>query len=206
MKKLFAMILVLVFALTATAAFAAQIAPLPGTNMEDNLDNCTLRIGFKLDAVTEKEIMAEVYTEQRYDAVEVSQIAVGDVINYMGEDVTVETVEVDYSTLINGGSLEGDGITLCPDEGGTYIALEGESVGYLLLGFAQLTFADEVTYRHWQQDEEGGIMDEMSSETVPAAEIKNVLAAEGEEAFWPDSLTVVIENGFVTELNINYVP
>ena len=206
MKKALALILVLACVFAANAAFAAQIAPLPGTNMEEELNDCTLRIGFKLDAVSETEIIADVYDEQRYDAVEVTQIAVGDVVTYMGEDVTVETVEVDYSTLINGGSIDADGITLCPDEGGTYIALEGESPAYLLLGTAQLTFADEVVYHHWQQDEEGTVMDEMTSETVPAAQIKDLLTAEGDETYYPDSLTVVIEGGLVTELNINYVP
>lgn len=205
MKKAFALILVLACAFAANAAFAAQIAPLPGTNM-DELNDCIVRIGFKLDAVSETGIAADVYDEQRYDAVEVTQIAVGDVVTYMGKDVTVETIEVDYSTEINGGTIDADGITLCPDEGGTFIALEGESPAYMLLGTAQLTFADEVVYRHWQQDEEGTVMDEMTSETVPAAQIKDLLAAEGEEAFWPDSLTVLIEDGIVTELNVNYVP
>lgn len=205
MKKAFALILVLACAFAANAAFAAQIAPLPGANM-DELNDCIVHIGFKLDDVSETGIAADVYDEQRYDAVEVTQIAVGDVVTYMGEDVTVETVEVDYSTLINGGTIDADGITLCPDEGGTFIALEGESVAYMRLGSVELTFADEVVYHHWQQDEEGGIMEEMTSETFSAAQIKDVLAAEGDETYYPDSLTVLIEGGLVTELNINYVP
>lgn len=206
MKKLFATILALVLVFAACCASAAQIAPLPGVNMEDDLNDCTLHIGFAIDAVSDTDIIADVYTEQRYDAVEVIGLAAGDTITYMGEDVVVETLEEDYSLNINGGSLEGDGITLCPDEGGTYIALEGESQAYLLLGCAQLTLADEVIYRHWQEDEEGTILDEMSCETVPAAELKNVLTEEGSGAFWPDSLTVVIEGGLVTELNVNYTP
>lgn len=206
MKKMFAWALILALVLAAGAGYAAQIAPLEGTTMEGDLNDCTLRVGFKLENVTDKDITADVYTEQRYDAVEVLQIVEGDTVTYMGEDVLVETVEEDYSILINGGSLEGDGVTLCPDEGGTYIALDGETVAYLFLGCAQLTFADEVTYRHWQEDEDGGIMEEMSSVTVPAADVKGILAEEGEDPFWPDSLTVTIEGGLVTEVNVNYVP
>ena len=206
MKKALALILVLACVFAANAAFAAQIAPLPGTNMEEELNDCTLRIGFKLDAVSETEIIADVYDEQRYDAVEVTQIAVGDVITYMGEDVTVETVEVDYSTLINGGSIDADGITLCP-EGGAYLAIIEDNADYMALGSVDLPFADEMTFYHWGEDENGEIILAGATEVKASpAELLELLRAESCEEFLPAFTSVQTEDGKLFSISINYTP
>lgn len=206
MKKLTAIFLAMMLMLTVCTAYAADIKPLPGLDMEDSLDDCILHIGFDLKRVDETEIFADIYDEVRYDAVDAAQLAVGDVISYMGEDVVVETVEEDYSILINGGSLEGNGITLCPDEGGTYIALNGEVPAYHFLGCAQLIFADEVSFTHWKEEEGGSISDELDVKVVSAAEIKKLLENEGYEDFYPSEITVRTEGGKVVELNVNHTP
>lgn len=205
MKKILSAILTLVLVLTACAAFAAEIKPLVSVNMEESLDDCMLRVGFKLDSVSEDRIFADIYDEMRYDAVEVTQLAVGDTISFMGEDFTVETIDVDYSTFVNGGYEEG-GVTLCPDEGGTYIGLFYETPAYMIVGCAELILADEITYSHWQEAEDGSISDEMIVTVIPAAELKNVLTEEGGDAFYPDSMVVTVEGGKVTAVTVNYVP
>lgn len=204
MKKIFAFMLVLMLAFSACAAYAAEIMPLMDVDMQ-NIDNCTLSVSFDISDVSDKGIIATVYDDVRYDAIEVSQIAVGDTINYMGEDVTVESVDVDYSTFINGGS-ENDGIVLCPDEGGTYIALNYESQVYMPLGQAEFAFADEVTYSHWKQEAGGGISDEMDVRQLAAADVKAALEEEGSGTFWYDCMTVRLENGVIVEVAVNYVP
>lgn len=203
MKKIFALVLALT--LVFGAAFAAEIRPLTSVNMEESLDDCQLRVGIKVADVTETNVVAEVYDEMRYDAVEVIEMQVGDTIEYMGEDITVESIDEDYSKFVNGGDVNG-GVTLCPDEGGTFIALEYESPAYMLLGCAELTFADEVTYRHWHEAEDGSIADDMIEKVVPAAEVKAALSEDGWDAYYPDQLSVLIEGGKVTEVTVNYVP
>lgn len=204
MKKTLVSVLVLMLAFAACTAFAAEIKPLPGVDMQYT-DDCTLNVGFDIADVTEEGMLVSVYDDMRYDAVEVSQLAVGDTISYLGEDVVVESIEVDYSVFINGGS-ENDGIVLCPDEGGTYIALDFESPVYMMIGQGEFAFADEVTYSHWKEDAEGGISDEMDVQQLAAADVKAALEAENNTDFWPDSLTIRLEKGVIVEVNVNYVP
>lgn len=204
MKKFTAFTLVLMLAFSACAAYAAEIMPLMDVDMQ-NTDNCTLSVSFNIDDVTEEGMLVSVYDDVRYDAIEVSQLAVGDTINYLGENVTVESIEEDYSTFINGGS-ENDGIVLCPDEGGTYIALNYESPVYMLLGQSEFAFADEVTYRHWKQEAGGSISDEMDEQLLAAADVKAALEEEGSEIFWYNCMTIRLENGVIVEVSVNYTP
>lgn len=206
MKKMFAVMLALVLTFAAFTAFAAKIEPMPTVNMAESLDDCTLRVGFKLESVSDTAIIADIYDEQRYDTVDVHQLAVGDVIVYLGEEITVNTIEDDYSLEINGGVHEENGVTLLADEGGTYLAYNENTPVYFFLGCAELPLADQVIFSHWQWDSEGGLSEELSEVTVPAAELKALLAKEGEDPLRPESIIVCTEGGKIVEVEVDYVP
>ena len=206
MKKMFAVMLALVLTFAAFSAFAAKIEPLPNVNMAESLDDRTLYVGFKMENVSDTAIIADIYDEQRYDTVDVHELAVGDVIVYLGEEITVNTIEDDYALEINGGVHEENGITLLADEGGTYLAYNENTPVYMFLGCAELILADQVNFRHWQWESEGVLSEDYSEVTVPAAGLKALLAEEGEDELHPESIAVCVEGGKVTEVTIDYVP
>ena len=205
MKKMFAVVLALALAFAACTAFAAKIEPMPSVDMAESLDDCSMHIGCKLENVSDTAIFADIYDEQCYDVVDVQEMVVGDVIVYLGEEITVNTIEEDNSIEINGGVHEG-GVTLLGDEGGTYLAYNENTPVYLFLGCAELPLADQIIFSHWQWDPEGGLSEELSEVTVPAAELKALLAEEGEDPLRPESIIVCTEGGKIVEVEVDYVP
>lgn len=206
MKKILAIAMTLML-LLASCAFAAEIKPLESVDMAGDLNDCMLHVGFKLDALSEDALIADIYDEMRYDVVDVLEMKVGDTISYLGEDYTVESIEEDYCILINGGSEEG-GITLLGDEGGTYIALDYETTAYLMVGQAEFPLADEVVFSYWQEDDDGGIMDDLATETVAKADLKSAMTARFDyaDSFYASECVITVEGGVITEVTINYVP
>lgn len=201
MKKVLAILMAMV--LISGVAFAATIQPIDSVDMAAELAGKYF-VDIKMENVTDAGMVVDIYEAQAYDAAEVEKLAVGDVVVLNGEEVTVESIEIEYSTLINGGDEEG-GVTLCPEEDGkSYVALNFESPIFMLCGQAELPFADEVSYAHWTEDEEGNVMlaEEAGFQTIPAAQIKDQLAQD--ELYGMPSITV--EDGKIVELVIEYTP
>lgn len=203
MKKSLMLLLALILAFTACTAFAATIAPSMSVDISA-IDNCELHVAFKLADVTDTAIHADICDVLLYDAGEIDQLQIGDVISYRGKDVAVKSIAVDNCVEINGGIHE-DGITLFPNEGGAYIAYSENTPVYVSVGSADLPLADQIAFRHWQQDDLGGIMDEYARSVVPAAQLKDLLANEG-DPLYPDSTVVTIENGKIIQVTIIYTP
>lgn len=168
--------------------------------------DCTVRIGFALSDVTAEGINATVYQDMIYDAVEVSTLAEGSVIDYMGQLVKVQTVAEgdDGCVLLNGGQDNG-GVTLVPYEGGTYYAAEGEEIARYGAFQMLLPFAPEVTYTHWFETADGIAMED-TVQIVPAAEMQSVLAAEGRDVFLPNGVSAELTNGQIEVLHLEYSP
>lgn len=206
MKKVLVSILALAMLFSMCTAIAAEIKPIDSFSMEDDLTSNIFNVGFKMADVTEEGIqLANVFTEMRYDMGDVEALQVGDTIIYKGEPVQVESVEFDYSAIINGGALEG-GITLCP-EGGAYLAIIEDNADYMALGSIDLPFADEMTFYHWGEDENGEIILAGATEVKASpAELLELLRAEGCEEFLPAFTSVQTEDGKLFSISINYTP
>lgn len=230
MKKTIAIVMAAVM-LLCTSALAANVSIVHSVNMED-LDNCTLHVGFDTDLITDIDMVAQIYDPVAYDIADVSQLQVGDVIETEDGDVTVETIEIDETgdILINNNDTEideaeidenADGDECCaPDNSVTlfasdtdncYYKRDYETVSFMMMGEAQLMFADEVEINVYKMDESLAITDEgYDTVKLPAADVKEAMVELGKKFydshFSPYQATVVMENGLLTTLTIDYMP
>ena len=207
MNKMIVIIMILALAFS-TCAFAAEIQPATDVNMEENFGDRILHVGFKMDAVTEDKLVADVYEPQIYDIVDIEKLAVGDTIRYLGEDVTVESItDTTVGKEINGGFEEGGIILLTAEDTNGFIAYDLDNPVYLMLGCAEFTFADEVTVHHWIQNEDGGVnLEEQTTATIPANEVKDFFAEDNAEVFVPAQVRIHVVDYVIDEIFIDYIP
>lgn len=120
----------LVIALAALLCGCAQkvehksIAPLPAGIEINDLHDCTVSAAFTSDDFRWMggNLSMTVYAKDLYDAVEISQMQVGDTLIYQSKPMVISKIEeADGGISINGGLEEG-GCWLVGYEGGTYIA------------------------------------------------------------------------------------
>lgn len=120
----------LVIALVALLCGCAQkvehksIAPLPAGIEINDLHDCTVSASFNTDDFRwmGDNLSMTVYAKDLYDAVEISQMQVGDTLIYQSKPMVISKIEeADGGISINGGLEEG-GCWLVGYEGGTYIA------------------------------------------------------------------------------------
>ena len=120
----------LVIALVALLCGCAQkvehksIAPLPAGIEINDLHDCTVSASFNTDDFRWMggNLSMTVYAKDLYDAVEISQMQVGDTLIYQSKPMVISKIEeADGGININGGLEEG-GCWLVGYEGGTYIA------------------------------------------------------------------------------------
>lgn len=126
-----------VFALLALAAAVATvpacsqkgpfacISPLPAGYSLENLDDCTVPASFGADDFNWRgsNLTMTVFSEDLYDAVEVSRMVPGDTLVFAGSRIVVESVEESDGFLTVNGGIEEGGAYLKPYEGGTYRSL-----------------------------------------------------------------------------------
>ena len=209
MKKMIAIAMAAAMAVGAVCAVAEEVSPKYSINMEDEqtLMNGTLSIGAAEDDVTEKDIWAGIYDEIRYDAAEIDALKVGDLIDCQ-QQYTITSVEKDDSGCVDiNGGFDNDGLTLYPEDDGTYTPREWDDLPYYeMMGQAQLQFADQVTVNHYKENEDGGLEEGMDTQTVDAAQVKGLIFGEYSHELDPAAVTVTLENGLITEVTVNYIP
>ena len=207
MNKMIVIIMILALAFS-TCAFAAEIQPATDVNMEENFGDRILHVGFKPDALTEDKLVADIYEQQIYDIVDVNQLAVGDTITYLGEEVTVEAIaDTEVGKEINGGVEEGGITLLTEDDANGFIAYGMDNPVYLMLGCAEFTFADEVTVHHWIQNEDGSVDPEaLTTDTIAGNEVKDFFAEDNAEIFVPAQVRIHVVDYVIDEIFIDYIP
>lgn len=106
-------------------ALAVTVYPLPDTTME-NLTDATLSISLDegdayVDDTGKMQMKVKIYTYDLYDAKDITQLKVGDIIVRHADEVTVTSVERGESGFlcINGG-LESGGFDLADGGGGIF--------------------------------------------------------------------------------------
>lgn len=207
MKRILTLTLVLAMLLCA-AAFAETCKIQHSVDMESDLTDAMLYVGFAVADVSDTDIIATIYDAVSYDLVDVHNLAVGDTLETVDGDIEVvskETDEYGY-ILINGGDDEGGVRLLAADEDNCYHAMTFDLVEKMVMGQAQLTLADDVTISIYKHDaaltptEEG-----YDSVTVAAADVAAQLAEFSDE-YTPYQTRAIVENGVVSEIIVDYAP
>lgn len=104
----------------------AVIKPLPsGINVRE-IKDATVPVSFKVSSFywPESTLTIDVWSEDLYDAVEVSLMQAGDTLIYKGQDIIVKTIENENGILTINGGIEEGGAYLKAYEGGTYRGLQ----------------------------------------------------------------------------------
>ena len=127
-----------------------RVAPLDEQLDVSQLTDAMMAASFDENGIEEKEgktyLTFSVYDYDRYDMVDVSQLAEGDIFVAGGKDLTVKSkTEENGLVLINGG-LEQGGVTLTTDGDGVYYELGVDDVKcYRPLGTVTMELADGCT-------------------------------------------------------------
>lgn len=181
-----------------------RIAPLPAGIAVENLQDCTVPAAFTPDNFhwMGGNLNMTVYNQDLYDAVEISQMQVGDTLIYSGEPMVIHSfVEVRGGIDINGGLDEG-GCCLAPNEGGTYIARDWDDhATYTNLGKAEVALADNFVII------DCGDFPDDPNDTIRQGQklyIENL--KNGHDIFFPLNTRVTIENGMITEIHRHWIP
>ena len=181
-----------------------QIMPLPAGITVDNLKDCTIPAAFTPDEFNWMggNLSMTVYNKDLYDAVDISQMKVGDTIIYSGEPMVINKFEeVRGSIDINGGIDEG-GCCLAPNEGGTYVARNcDDHATYTKLGKAEVALADDFVIIDCGMDPRDPIDTIRTDQKLYIEKLK-----PGRTDFHSLNTLVTIENGIIKEINRRWIP
>ena len=180
------------------------IAALPAGIAVDNLLDCTIPAAFTPEDFNWMggNLKMTVYNQDLYDAVEVSQMQVGDTLIYEGKPMIINSIAEEHGGIdINGGLDEG-GCCLAGNEGGTYVARNWDDhATYTKLGKAEVALADGFILI------DCGEFPDDPNDTIRTGQklyIENL--KDGRKDFFQLNTRVTIENGMITEIKRHWIP
>ncbi len=185
-----------------TDALAKVVSPLP-SDVDVNATDCTLRVSFEeggiyMDDSGKYFLDAKIYDYEKFDMVDISQLAVGDIIVLRGEEVQVESIKNENGRLAINGYIDEGGYELKTDDSGVwYESLYSDLRQYYEVGEVTLPIADGFML----VDE--AIPDERTEYSV------EIVAAPDETFlfhFVPNNTEIVVEGGVVTGMHRYYNP
>lgn len=177
-----------------------RVEPMPSEIDLNALRDDTLAVSFDASCIKTEEnqttIDLTVYSEELFDAVEISQMDVGDTIVVKGEPIEITSKEEDGDNLvINGGEEEG-GATLTSADGGTY----------RYVGMDDISAYDEVGSVTLPVDETCILTDDSNPEH-PGKEFSVAeLSGLNDSDFTPYNTTVQLTGGKITAIHRSYMP
>ena len=183
-----------------------SISPMPAAVNVDKLQDCVVPAAF----ISTEDfnwmgglLTMTVYNEDLYDAVEVSQLQVGDTIVYDGQPVVIEKLEETANGLeINGGQVDEGGCILAPYEGGTYIGRDMDDYAtYTELGKAQLPLAENFVVVDCGENPDDPSDTIRTDQKLYLESLKN-----GREQFSCLNTIVTIEKGAITSITRRWTP
>ncbi len=190
-----------------------RVEPLPAVVDVKSPADGRYPIAIKSFTDQDGQLMVEgtIYTADLYDAVDITTLAVGDVIVINGEEMIVNSVEegepldlhgtgLQAVYVINGGLME-DGADFIAGEGGTfrYFGYDDHTT-YTEQGNISLAMAENgIFYDTSDLATPGGV--KMS---LPA--FKEYLEEDEAMFFIPQNTTIQVENGKVIEIDRIYIP
>ena len=184
-------------------ALAVTVYPLPDTTME-NLTDATLSISLDegdayVDDTGKMQMKVKIYTYDLYDAKDITQLKVGDIIVRHADEVTVTSVERGESGFlcINGG-LEGGGFDLAAGGGGIFYEIGFNDVkNWYELGEATIRVSVDFIGYDRADPERGEVVIYPGDFLVDAVTDYN---------FTPYNTTIRIEAGQIVEMTRVFVP
>lgn len=181
-----------------------RIAPLNDGLKADALTDCTVAADFRTEDFDWEEgtLNMTVLREDLYDAVEVSQLKVGDTLIYESKPMVVTTIADENGTLSINGGLEEGGCWLEGYEGGTYRSVQFDDHStYTKLGKAKLPLSQDLVIIDCGENPDD------SNDTILAAQRNYIEALDGYRQSFTDLNTrVVIMNGLVKEIHRKWIP
>lgn len=179
------------------------IAPLPAPYSLEALTDATVPASFSNEdfSWTDSNLIFTVYSRDIYDAVEISQMSIGDTLIFDGNFIVVNDIlqENDYIT-VNGGVEEG-GAWLRASDGGTYVAaLFDDHATYTCLGRVTLPLGNDFMII------DCGDEPHEPSDTITSGHKPYMEAKAGVRDFCMLNTRLRIENGIVTCITRHWIP
>ena len=182
-----------------------SIAPLPAGIDISDIHDCTVSATFNTDDFRWMggNLRMTIYTKDLYDAVEISQMQVGDTLIYESKPMVINKIEdADGGGININGGLEEGGCWLVGYEGGTYIARTWDDHAiYSELGKAEVALSEDFIIV------DCGIEPNDPNDTIRTEQklyLENLQDYRRE--FNQLNTHVTIENGLVTEINRHWIP
>ncbi|MBR6522579.1 MAG: hypothetical protein IKT47_07910 [Oscillospiraceae bacterium] len=182
---------------------AVTVYPLPDSTME-NLTDAILSVSFNegdayVDDTGKMQLDVKIYTYDMYDAVDIANLKVGDIVVTHAGDVTVTSVErgENGNVLVNGG-LEAGGFELVSKDGGIFCEIGfNDAKNWYEVGEATIRVSvDFMGYDNADPDL-GEVILYPGSFLVGEVENYN---------FTPYNTTIRVEDGQVIEMNRIFTP
>ena len=182
---------------------AAIVSPLPDTTME-NLTDAILSVSLEegdayVDDTGKMQMDVKIYTYDKYDMVDISELEEGDtIVTYSGE-VVVNSIERNDSGLvyINGGLEEG-GFDLFTDESGIFYETGfDDAKNWYEVGEATIRVSTDFKGYDNADPELGEIV--LYPGDFLTGEVTNY-------NFTPFNTTIRVEDGQIVEMNRRYTP
>ena len=179
-----------------------RVAPIDDQPDVSQLTDAMVAASFDENGIEEKEgktyLTFSVYDYDRYDMVDVAQLAEGDIFVAGGKDLNVKSkTEENGLVLINGG-LEQGGVTLTTDDNGVYYELGVDDVKcYRSLGTVTMELSADCTVT----DSSDAEHPDKAAQVSQLAE----LAKDG-TGFTAANTTITIADGKVVSIARSYLP
>lgn len=182
---------------------AVTVYPLPDTTME-NLTDATLSISLEegdayVDDTGKMQMKVKIYTYDLYDAIDITQLKVGDTIVRHTDEVTVTSVERGESGFlcINGG-LENGGFELAAGGGGIFYEIGfNDAKNWYELGEATIRVSVDFVGHDSADPERGEVV------IYPG---DFLVGAVADYDFTPYNTTIRVEAGQIVEMTRVFVP
>ncbi len=182
---------------------AAVIYPLPDSTM-DNLTDAILSVSLEegdayVDDTGKMQMDVKIYTYDLYDAVEIAELGMGDVIvTHAGEREVTSSERNEAGYICINGGLDGGGFELAPEGGGIFSEIGySDMKSWYEVGEATIRVSVDFV-GHDNADPDG--------REVILYPGDFLVGAVTNYDFTPHNTTIRVENGQIVELNRRYVP
>lgn len=177
-----------------------RVKPLPDAIDGTALTDATVAASFDESAIEEADgktyLTLQVYDYDRYDMVDISNLAEGSVIVAGGKDMTVSSVERDGAlVLINGGLTKG-GMTLTTQDDGVYYEL-GVNDAKCYQEKGEVTFPLSASFTLTDDSDP-----DHPNQTYGAEKLSELVSS----GFTANNTLVTIENGEITAITRTVAP
>ena len=182
---------------------AAVVHPLPDTTME-NLNDAILSIsleegGAYVDDTGKMQMDVKIYTYDRYDMVDISNLKVGDILVAHAGEIEITAMERSESGIIRiNGGLEEGGLDLVTDDSGIFFETGfNDAKNWYEVGEATILVSADFLGHDNSNPEQGEALIYPGDFLVGAVTDYN---------FTPYNTTIRVEGGQIVEMNRMYTP